>query len=192
MYIIAGLGNTGAAYKDTRHNAGRIAVAAWVEKRGGSFVSSSKYQGDIWEGVVEGEEVLALLPATYMNESGGSIQKAVSKGQEERLMVLYDDLDLPLGAIRVSFDRGAGGHNGVRSVMDALGTGAFIRIRIGISTMVDGAMHKPQRGAGVLQWVLGAFKKHEHATLQEASAKAGEAIEHIVKYGYKSAMNAFN
>lgn len=191
-YVIVGLGNKGAKYQDTRHNAGRMALSAFVRGLGGSFVSSQKYAGMIWKGTVGGCEVLALLPETYMNESGGSVKKAVTRKNAERLIVLYDDMDLPLGSIRVSFDRGSGGHNGLRSVAGSLGTEKFVRIRVGISPNVGGEAKKPKGEEAVLAFVMGEFSKNEKAMLNDALLKTAEAIPHIIEHGHASAMNTFN
>ena len=193
MHTIVGLGNPGEKYEHTRHNAGRIAVAAWVSARGGSFVASKKYHGQIHEGVLGKEKILALLPDTYMNESGGSVKKAVtSKAGIERLIVVYDDMDLPLGTIRVSFDRGSGGHNGVRSIEGALKSKGFARIRIVVSPEGKEGAKKPKGEAAVLKLVMGAFKKGEEKALAEVVNKTGEAIETIIQEGVAVAMNRFN
>lgn len=193
MHTIVGLGNPGEKYEHTRHNAGRIAVAAWVSVHGGSFVASKKYHGQIHEGVLGKEKILALLPDTYMNESGGSVKKAVSsKAAIERLIVVYDDMDLPLGTIRVSFDRGSGGHNGVRSIEGALKSKRFARIRIGVSPKGREGAKKPKGGDAVLKLVMGEFKKAEEETLQDTIKRTGEAIESIIKDGVAVAMNKFN
>lgn len=193
MHTIVGLGNKGEKYVHTRHNVGRRVLRAWVEKQQSSFVSSAKYQGLIWKGIVGDREVLTLLPETYMNESGGSVKKAVtSKKKVEELIVLYDDIDLPLGTIRISFNRGSGGHNGIKSIVDALKTEAFIRIRIGVSPVSRGVMRKPKTGEGVLAWVMGEFTKKDVLVLEAVSARVGDALEHIVVHGHESAMNVFN
>lgn len=193
MYCVVGLGNTGEEYVHTRHNVGRMAVSAWVARRGGSFVESSRYHGLIWEGVVASEDVLALLPETFMNQSGGSVARAIISPQgASRLIVLHDDLDLPLGTLRISFARGSGGHNGVRSVSRSVGTGDFVRIRIGISPRVRGVVRKPKGEKAVLAWVMGPFLARERAALSAIQERVGDAIEHIINHGHQSAMNAYN
>ncbi|MBX9906293.1 aminoacyl-tRNA hydrolase [Patescibacteria group bacterium] len=193
MHIIVGLGNIGEKYEHTRHNVGRSIVVAWVKKYGGSFVASAQYRGLLWKGDIAGDEVCALLPETFMNESGGSVKKLVTgKNAVEHLVVLYDDIDLPFGTIRISFNRGAGGHNGIKSIVTAIGTEAFIRIRIGIAPVFRGVMRKPKTPDAVLAWVLGDFTKKEEKALEGIATRVSEAIEHIVGRGYESAMNAFN
>jgi peptidyl-tRNA hydrolase, PTH1 family len=193
MYTVAGLGNPGEKYENTRHNAGRMAVSTWVLRRGGSFVASKKYHGFIHEGAVGTEPVLALLPETYMNESGGSVKKAVPNRQAaEKLIVAYDDMDLPLGTIRISFDRGSGGHNGIRSIEGALKTKAFARIRIGVSPKGTEGAKKPKGEAAVLKLVMGTFTGSEEKELAQTLARVGDAIEVIIKDGVAVAMNRFN
>ncbi len=192
MYTIVGLGNIGEKYARTRHNAGRVVLNAWVDTQGGSLVLSKKYHGHIWEGSIGEEMVRVLLPETFMNESGGSVKKAVTQKTAHHLIVLYDDIDLPLGTIRLSFNRGSGGHNGIKSIVDTLGTEAFIRIRIGISPCVDGEIRKPKSAQAVLKWVMGDFTKIEEKKLAEFSVRVGKAIEMIVTEGVTPAMNVFN
>ena len=193
MYIFVGLGNIGEKYALTRHNAGRRALVHFVHARGGSWVRSLKYVAQMWKGVIGDEEVLALLPETFMNHSGSSIQKAVtSKKQAEKLVVLYDDIDLPLGTVRISFNRGSGGHNGIKSVTDSIKTEAFARIRVGISLSVKGLIKKPKDGEAVLEWVMGEFKKSEEKKMEEVFVRVGEIMEHMVTHGVPSAMNMFN
>jgi len=193
MYTVVGLGNPGEKYEHTRHNAGRLAVVAWVMARGGSFVASKKYHGMIHEGAVGKAAMLALLPDTYMNESGGSVKKAVtSKAAIARLITVYDDMDLPLGTIRVSFDRGSGGHNGVRSIEKALASKGFARVRIGVSPKGREGAKKPKGEAAVLKLVMGEFTKAEGKTLEDAFRRVGEAIEMIIAEGVAVAMNKYN
>ena len=193
MYVIAGLGNIGEKYVHTRHNAGRQCVDFWVVTHGGKFVLSKKYGGEVWEGTIGKEKVLALLPQTFMNESGGSIKKAVtSKKQAEALIVLHDDIDLPLGTIRISFNRGSGGHNGIKSIAESIKTEAFIRIRIGVSPMIGGKTRKPKDAEAVLGWVMSDFKKSEQDTWHEVQVRVGKSLECIIEKGVMVAMNMFN
>lgn len=193
MFVIAGLGNKGEKYEGTRHNAGRMAVMHFVDTHSGSFVASGKYAAQIWEGNEGKEKVLAMLPETYMNESGGSVKKAAStKAAVAKLIVLYDDIDLPLGTIRVAWNRGAGGHNGLASVIKSVGSKEFARIRIGVSPNVRGVAKKPKSGEGVLDFVMGEFKKSETKTLEDSLSRAAKAATHIITHGVPSAMNTFN
>lgn len=149
--LVVGLGNPGPRYRDTRHNLGRRAVELIASELGGSW--RSRWQGRVCE-TADGERRLALLvPETFMNESGLSVGPAMRfyKLPPERLLVVHDELDLAVGDIRAKRDGGLAGHNGLRSVADALGTRDFLRVRIGIG--------RPERGdrRPVADWVLTPF-----------------------------------
>jgi PTH1 family peptidyl-tRNA hydrolase len=134
-----------------------------------------------------GEKILLVKPQTFMNDSGKSLHYFIDKEDytSEGIIVIYDDLDLPLGKIKISFDRGNGGHNGIKSLEEALGSRDFIRIRIGISrTLDDGIVIKPN--------VLGNFDMKELETLQEVSKKVEQAIKSIITDGKEKAMTNFN
>lgn len=193
MYLFVGLGNTGEAYAYTRHNVGRRAVSFFVAAQGGVWRVSKKNMGKVWEGVIVDKEVHALLPETFMNHSGDSVKTIIkTKKQAEHLVVVYDDIDLPLGVVRISFDRGSGGHNGIKSIVASLNTEAFVRVRIGISPSVSGQIKKPKTADAVLKWVLGDFKKAEEQKLEALFEKTREIFEHILTKGVTSAMNAYN
>lgn len=191
MYTIIGLRNPGDAYEGTRHNAGAIAVAFFGEQYHlPSFVSSGKFVGEISEGVIEGKSVRALLPNTFMNQSGSVIKKA--ELMPEEVVLVYDDIDLPIGSFKISHERGSGGHNGVKSIIDALGTTAFTRVRIGISPKtLFGTMRKPE-SRKVADFVLGTFSSRERAKLESMLPKIAEAIQTIVTKSYTEAMNKYN
>src|SRR3989344_6958952 len=147
MYIVVGLGNPGEKYAKTRHNTGRMAA---------DFVADK----------VEG--IKFVVPDTYMNKSGSFVAKYIkSKKAVQKLIVIYDDLDLPLGALKISYNRSSGGHRGLESVIKALKTEEFIRIRIGIS-----AKKKPQGEKAVEKHILSEFKKHELEILKKDFKKA--------------------
>jgi len=150
-YLVAGLGNPGARYRDTRHNLGRRAVELIADELGGSW--RSRWNGRVSE-LRDGDERLALLvPETFMNESGRSVAPALRfyKLPPERLVVVHDELDLELGDVRAKQGGGLAGHNGLRSLAEALGTQDFLRVRIGIG--------RPERGdrRPVADWVLQPF-----------------------------------
>ncbi len=150
-YLVAGLGNPGARYRDTRHNLGRRAVELIADELGGSW--RSRWNGRVSE-LREGDERLALLvPETFMNESGRSVAPALRfyKLPPERLVVVHDELDLELGDVRAKQGGGLAGHNGLRSLAEDLGTQDFLRVRIGIG--------RPERGdrRPVADWVLQPF-----------------------------------
>lgn len=173
MHIVVGLGNPGDEYACTRHNTGRIAADLVAEK-----VKSVK----------------VLTPDTYMNHSGKFVAKHVkSKKAAEKLIVIYDDLDLPLGAMKISYNRSSGGHRGVESIIKALKTEAFIRIRIGISpTTPSGKLKKPMGEKEVEKHILGEFKTKEDEVLRKIFKKVVSAVEMIKKEGLQAAMGEFN
>jgi len=167
MYIVVGLGNPGEKYAKTRHNTGRMAA---------DFVADK----------VEG--IKFVVPDTYMNKSGSFVAKYIkSKKAVQKLIVIYDDLDLPLGALKISYNRSSGGHRGLESVIKALKTEEFIRIRIGIS-----AKKKPQGEKAVEKHILSEFKKPELEILKKVFKKVKETVETIVGDGKEVAMNRFN
>jgi len=147
----------------------------------------------MWEGNIADADVRVLLPETFMNESGGAVKKVVkSKKDATDLIVIYDDIDLPLGTVRIAFNRGSGGHNGIKSIVESIGTEEFVRIRVGISPSVEGVVQKPKTAASVLRFVLGRFTKVETQALAEVEMRVGEALEMIVTKGITQAMNAYN
>lgn len=195
MYIIVGLGNPGKEYMETRHNVGWMMLGSFVEaKRLPSLVQSAKYSAQISAGVVDGNEVLIVLPQTYMNRSGIAVQKALTIEQEkpEHVVVVYDDIDLPLGEIKVSSGRGAGGHNGVQSIIDTLGTKEFVRVRVGIGEKGIIPMLRRPRGEALSKYVLGEFTKDERAILDTVDEKVVGALTSILIHGVAPAMNAWN
>lgn len=173
MHIVVGLGNPGADYENTRHNTGRLAVEFLREKVSG---------------------IKILVPETYMNKTGGAVAKVVkSQKAASKLIVVYDDLDLPLGALKISFNRSSGGHRGVESIIKALKTEAFIRIRIGISPSTPtGKLKKPKGEAEVEKFILGEFKPKEMEVLKKVFKKVSEAVAVIVEDGHVRAMTEFN
>lgn len=191
MHTIVGLGNPGEEYEETRHNAGVITlrglVRAWNLPE---FIPSSKSGGEVTEGLVEGKEVRLFIPGTFMNVSG----KAVSRFCQDpkNIILVSDELDLPLGTFRISYGSGSGGHNGVQSVIDALGTKDFVRVRIGVSpTTLFGVMKKPQKEK-VADFVLKKFSKRESAKLTEVVEALTDAILMIVREGKEKAMQTYN
>lgn len=193
MITIAGLGNPGEEYKNTRHNIGREMASAFVGASGlPDFVSSSTYSGEISEGMLHGKDVRVLLPDTYMNKSGASVKKAVTKDAVEDLVVVYDELDLPIGEMKVSFGRGSGGHNGVESIINALQSKDFVRVRIGISPVsFFGKMHRP-KGERVSPFVLQTFSRREAAKLERIEKDVLSALTMLIQEGKEHVMNTYN
>jgi PTH1 family peptidyl-tRNA hydrolase len=180
-YLIVGLGNPGIEYEKTRHNAGWIVIdMAFPQLEFGRDPYANA--GTATEG-----NLLFVKPATFMNLSGETVQYFVYKKEylPENIIVIYDDIDLPLGKFKISFDRGSGGHNGIKSIETCLGSREFIRIRIGISkTLESGELVKPN--------VLGKFEPAELEQLGEVSKKVKTVIETILKEGKEKAMTKFN
>lgn len=194
-WVIIGLGNPDEEYARTRHNAGRMAVQKFAEKKGFSaWKEEPKAKSFIARGLVGKAIAVAVLPNTYMNKSGLSAAHYIkSVKAAEKLVAVYDDLDLSLGTIKISFDRGSGGHKGIESISAALKTKRFVRIRIGISHEgKGGAAKKPQGEADVEKYILGEFKADELEQLKTIFKRVSEALETIVTNGREIAMNRFN
>ena len=176
MNIIFGLGNIGEEYKNTRHNAGVI-ISNLVEKKIGD---NKKYK------FVEIDN--------FMNNSGSTISYFVKNKKDlAHLIVIYDDIDLPLGKIKISFNRSSGGHNGVGNIIKVLKSEEFLRIRIGITpTTPTGKIKKPKGEDKILKFLLGEFKKEELDILKKVAKNVAEAIEVIEKESYQKAMTLYN
>ncbi len=189
MYIVVGLGNPGEEYKDTRHNTGRIIL----EKIASDFDFSDwkvdkKFNYLLSEGKIGKEKVKFVMPETFMNKSGASVAPLVTSAKKaEQLIVVYDDLDLPVGKMKISFNRSSGGHKGVESIIRTLKTEAFVRIRVGISPKTPtGKIKKPTGDAVVGDFILGKFKDAEMTEIKKVAETAGSALEVLVAGGSSS------
>ena len=185
MYLLVGLGNPGNQYEKTRHNVGWIVLhnlfpnTDWKENKYAKCIETHE---EISDTVIH-----AIKPQTFMNESGISLEYFVQKEgiDPQNIIVIYDDIDLPLGKIKISFDRGSGGHNGIKSIEEHLGSREFIRIRIGISRLLEnGELIKPN--------VLGHFESSEFETLKKVSETVESILKTIFKEGKEKAMTKFN
>lgn len=183
-YIIAGLGNPGNEYKNTRHNLGFLTLDVLAEDLG-IRISKSKHQALIGTGTVKGRKVILLKPQTYMNASGISLREALryNKVDPQRLIVIYDDVDLPVGSLRIRKRGSAGTHNGMRSIVSEIGSEDFPRIRIGIGS----SEHQDMVGH-----VLGKISGDEEELLKDAMKDAAEAAKTIITDGVDIAMNKYN
>lgn len=183
MYIVVGLGNPGEEYACTRHNTGRMAANFLSESSSGS---AGRFRGK--------DKIKVITPDTYMNKTGSAVAKVVkSKKAAEKLIVIYDELDLPLGKIKISYNRSSGGHRGVESIIKALKTEAFIRIRIGISPATpSGKLKKPLGETAVEKHILSEFKKSEADELKKVFKRVSDAVEMIVEEGLTKAMTEYN
>lgn len=179
MKLVVGLGNPGEEYENTRHNTGRILVQM-VEKK--------------LEKEGEARKIKFLTPDTFMNNSGKAVAPLIkTKKDLANLVVIYDDIDLPLGKMKISFNRSSGGHNGLGSVIKALKSEEFLRIRIGISPATPKGVVKKLKGEkAVLNYLLGEFKKSELETIKKLSKKISEAVETIFTESKEKAMSLYN
>ena len=186
MYIIAGLGNPGKEYENTRHNAGYEVIDALAEKYNIS-VLELKHKAMIGKGYIEGQKAVLVKPLTFMNLSGESLRMVTDyykADAEQDLIVVSDDISLPPGQLRVRKKGSAGGHNGLKNIIKMLGTENFQRIRMGVG-------EKP-KNYDLADWVLGHFNKEEKAAMEEATAKAVRAVELMLAEGADAAMNEYN
>ncbi|WP_048827608.1 aminoacyl-tRNA hydrolase [Bacillus sp. B-jedd] len=185
MKLIVGLGNPGRQYADTRHNIGFAVIERLADKLG-IPLDQAKHKGLFGSGFYKGEKLALLMPLTYMNLSGESIRAAMDfyKLEPEDIVVIYDDLDLPVGKIRLRQKGSPGGHNGIKSTIAHLGTQEFNRVRIGIS--------RPPAGMAVTDYVLGRFRKEEEPLMAEAVEKSAAACEAWFEKPFLQVMNEFN
>ena len=185
MFVVVGLGNPEGQYKGTRHNIGFETINKLAYDYNIS-VTKSKHKGLTGTGSISGKSVLLLKPQTYMNRSGISVRAALDfyKLGPEDLIVVYDDVSLNLGDIRIREKGSAGGQKGMKDIISHLGTDEFIRVRIGIDP-------KPQ-GWDLADYVLSKFHQKEHEAMIDGVTKAGDAVVKILTEGAKTAMNQFN
>lgn len=184
-HLIVGLGNPGPAYAATRHNIGFMVVDRLVRKHELS-VHRSLINAEIAEGEIADLPVMTAKPLTYMNRSGGPVGDIIRiQGIAcEDVVVIHDDIDLAYERLKIKEKGGDGGHNGLRSLLDALGTDAFIRVRMGVG--------RPDAGIGVVDYVLGNLDADQRMNLAPFLSRAIEAVEAILCVGAKEAMNRFN
>ncbi len=185
-WIIAGLGNPGPSYANTRHNVGFRVLDILADQLSIS-VKNLSFQALTGRGSCEGQNVLLLKPQTYMNLSGQAVGKAARfyKIAPEKIIVIHDDLDLPVGKLRVRKHGSSGGHNGIQNIQDQLHSDQFPHVKIGI-----GSPAHPDHD--VKDWVLGLFAEDEKAGMERAYELAAEAVREIIRNGVDSAMNKFN
>jgi PTH1 family peptidyl-tRNA hydrolase len=189
MRLIVGLGNPGRAYTRHRHNVGFMALNHFARAQGIKF-DKKKGLARIGRGKAGGNEVLLARPQTFMNDSGKSVSRLVERFEIDHndLIVIHDDLDLPLAKIRISHGSSSGGHKGINSIIKEIGTKDFIRLRIGIS--------RPNKAQSseedVISYVLSDFTPHEKRAITDILPRVDEAILCLLKEGLTAAMNKFN
>ena len=186
MYIIAGLGNPGKQYAQTRHNVGFDTIDILADKYNIS-VDTKKHKALCGKGMIEGQKVVLAKPQTFMNLSGESVRELVDFykiNPEEELIVIYDDISLEPGQLRIRPKGSAGGHNGIKNIIAHLGTQVFKRVKVGVG-------EKPSR-MDLADYVLGHFSKEEQATMADAVKEAADAVCEIVNVGIAQAMNDHN
>ena len=186
MYIIAGLGNPTKEYDNTRHNIGFAAIDALADKYGIS-VSDVKNKALMGKGVINGNKVMLLKPLTYMNLSGEAIRAAVDYykiDEKSELIVIYDDISLDVGQLRIRKKGSAGGHNGIKNIIAMTGTQNFMRIKVGVG-------EKP-KGWDLADYVLGRFSTEDRAKVEEAIGHAMDAAVLMMQGEVDKAMNDYN
>lgn len=191
-WILVGLGNPGDEYEGTRHNVGRTFVRSFVDSEGiGEWKKDTTLVAEIAKGTLFGKRVRAVLPNTFMNLSGKSIRPLITSAKSaERLIVVYDDMDLPLGRVKVSFGRSSGGHNGLESIIKSLKTKDFVRVRVGVGTTTPGGkLKKPSGEAAVVKFLLGKVGKSDAVILKKTYETVARAITIIVTESREKAMS---
>ena len=186
MYLIAGLGNPTRQYDHTRHNVGFDVIDALAEKYHIS-INEKKHKALLGKGVINGQKVILAKPQTYMNLSGESLVELVNYYKldpESELIVIYDDISLDVGKLRIRAKGSAGGHNGIKNIIAQLGTQEFTRIKIGVG-------EKPAK-MDLADYVRGRFSKEEQPIIRESADRAREAVCEMITHDVASAMNKFN
>lgn len=193
-YIFVGLGNPGEEYEQTRHNTGRMLVEWFGKALDAEWKEDKKLNATVAKVKVGKSPVTLVLPESYMNNSGKSVKPLItSLKSAEKMIVLYDDLDLPFGKSKISFNRSSGGHKGLESIIKNIKTEKFARVRVGISpTTPSGKMKKPIGEDAVTKVILGKFKDEEIKELKKLSKRVNEALETFVSGGLEKAMTGFN
>lgn len=185
-FLIVGLGNPGGKYEITRHNAGFLCADLFAESMN-TEIKRLKYHALTAEVNIDGHRCLLMKPQTFMNNSGEAVAEAAKfyKIPLEKIIVVFDDISLPIGKLRVRRKGSAGGHNGIKSIISHLGSENFPRVKIGVGA-------KPHPDYDLADWVLASFKKEDFPALKEAMVNAGEAVKLIVNGNTDKAMNLYN
>ncbi len=193
--LIVGLGNPGKEYEYSRHNTGRMILENIAQANDFSeWKSNPKLKSLCAKGEINGEKFDFLLPETFMNNSGVAVAQLIDSPKKlKNLVVVYDDIDLPLGSLKISFNRSSGGHNGLESVIKKVKSREFLRIRIGTLPLApSGKMKKPKGEEAILKFLLGKFKEDELKEIKKISKKVSEIIEMVSAEGKEKAMSLYN
>ena len=194
MKLIVGLGNPGNEYENSRHNTGFIMLDFILGKKI-DWKQSSGTKALFYKDSIDSKIVEYLKPTTFMNNSGVAVAYAKEKHNLKLndIVIIYDDIDLPLGKMKISFDRSSGGHNGLESIIKKLKSREFVRIRIGIApTTPSGKIKKPKGEEATLKFLLGNYKEKELLELKKLSKKVTEALEVIFTESKEKAMSLYN
>ena len=193
-YIFVGLGNPGEEYDGTRHNTGRILLTMFGKSLDTEWKTDKKLNADIAKVKIGKTPVTLVLPNTFMNNSGKSVKSLITSVKSaEKLLVIYDDLDLPFGTNKISFNKSSGGHRGLESIIKALKSEKFPRIRAGISpTTPSGKIKKPKGEEAVTKIIMGKWKPEELVELKKIGKKVAIALETLVSFGLEKTMTGFN
>ena len=193
-YVFVGLGNPGEEYENTRHNTGRILLSLWGKTLSAEWKNDKKLNAEVAKVKVGNTSATLVLPNTFMNNSGKSVKQLVASIKAaEKLMVIYDDLDLPFGTNKISFNKSSGGHRGLESIIKAVKTEKFPRVRVGISpTTPSGKIKKPKGDEAVTKVIMGKFKPDELTALKKLAKKLAESMETFVSEGLEKTMTGFN
>jgi PTH1 family peptidyl-tRNA hydrolase len=185
VWLVVGLGNPGAQYERTRHNIG-FRVVDELERRHGPVTFKTKLGAQVAEAKLGGERVLLCKPMEFMNVSGEAVLRVASfwKVRPSETIVVYDDIDLPFGRLKLATSGGHGGHNGVRSIIASWSTPDFSRVRFGVG--------RPPGGHDAAGYVLAPFSRAEEVSLPQLTGAAADAVETTVTHGLTAAMNRFN
>ena len=185
-WLVVFLGNPGPKYSGTRHNAGFMTADA-AEKRFGVPINRSRFKALTASCEINGEKVLFMKPQTYMNLSGEAVGQAAAFYHlpADHVLVISDEMSLPVGKIRIRPKGSAGGHNGLKSIISSLGTDEFPRIRLGVGA-------PPHPDYDVKDWVLSVFRDQDAEAIAHAAEQAAEAVETYIKFGSEKAMNKYN
>ncbi len=195
MFTVVGLGNPGKEYEKNRHNVGRIILSQIAKKNDFSlWKTDMKTKSLQATGKLGNQKTLFVFPETFMNNSGLSIKPLIkSKNDLEKLVIVYDDLDLPIGTIKISYNRSSGGHNGLGSIIKNVKSEAFTRVRVGVSPVTPGGkLKKPKGEKAVVDFLLKDFRESEMTELKKVSKKIDEALTIITNEGRLKAMTLYN